>query len=338
MKIANVSTRASTLILAGVLTGAAGVATAQPAGGAAPADTGFNFEGYDFGVVVQTMEDSVSPLQREMDLSFKVFLDRMEVAEQQLDEGQTNEAVREVAAAIDGVLEVRDDVLGPMWDGQRTLQEQTARARQRLARAVGTAPADGQVEIDKDAEATLDAIAGRIAQENDPLRKKRLVAHYRTARNLARIRVMAQQLTPDQRRLWLNVLTVLDEAALAHQQVLMGTEVLFAQFEATSANLREYMALMGTVEGASRLMEMVRGVGEDGAGMTGFVSNMQDLQERLVGFNDSVEQALESRMMALDDQLQAIAPFEGGESSVVVSGELDGELEARIDRLQKGQP
>ncbi|MEO1236596.1 MAG: hypothetical protein AAFX76_07390 [Planctomycetota bacterium] len=297
----------------------------------------FNFEGYDFGVVVRTMEDSVSPLQREMDQSFAVFLDRMEVAEQKLDQGETNEAVQEVAAAIDGVIEVRDDVLGPMWEGQETLQEQTARARQRLAKAVGSIPEDSQIQIDREAEATLDAIAGRIAEENDPLRKKRLVAHYRTARNLARIRVMAQQLTPDQRRLWLNVLQVLDEAALAHQQVLMGTEVLFAQFEATSANLKEYMALMGTVEGASRLMEMVRGVDENGEGMTGFVSNMQALQDRLVGFNDSVEQALESRMLELDAQLQSLEPFEGGGSGggVVISGELDGELEARIGRLQK---
>ena len=293
------------------------------------------FEGYDFGVVVQTMNESVTPLQRELEQSFAVFLDRMSTAESLLDEGDADAAMSEVSAAIDGVLLVRDEVLTPMWDGQATLQEQTGKARLRLARAVASAaPGASAAPLPDAAEATLDRIAQRIQREDDPLRKKRLVAHYRTARNLARIRSMAQQLTPDQRRLWLNVVKVLEQSSLMHQQVLMGTEVLFAQFEATSTHLKEYMELMDTVEGASELMAMLRGAEADGSGMTGFIRDMQTLQDRMTGFNSAIEQALQTRMLDLDDQLDAVDLLAAEGGGGVVPAEVDGELAARLDRLQ----
>lgn len=311
------------------------------------------FEGYDFGQVVETMQSSVTPLQQEMDRSFKIFMDRVGEAEQLLDDGKTSEAVQMTAAAIEGVLAVREKVLGPMWQGQMALTEQTSKVRARLARAVelsgnGKAGGNGRAPaIDQRAETTLNSVARRIATEKDALRKKRLIAHYRAVRNLARVRAMAEQLSPDQRKLWLNVLQVLDEASLAHQQVLMGSEVLFAQFEATGSNLKEYMGLMDTVEGASRLMKMVRGAREEGTGMAGFVENMGQLQQRLSGFNESVEQALQGRMFNLDAEIDALAPLEGdpgapggGTASAVMSTEEDAELHDRIERLQpaEGRP
>ncbi len=300
-----------------------------------PSAAGPGFEGYDFGQVVDTMESSVNPLQREMDQSFRLFVKSIEEAEQLLDGGQTQEAVQKAAAALDVVLAVRDSVLAPMWEGQEVLTEQIARVRARLAIAVQAAQGDEPAELDEQTELTLDTLAGRVAAEQDPLRKKRLVAQYRTVRNLARIRSMAVQLSPDQRKMWMSVLQVLDEAALAHQQVMMGSEVLFAQFEATSSNLRAYISLMDTVDGAARLIQVVRGTGEQAAGMAGFADSMIELQQRLAGFNESVEQALEGRMIDLESQLDLIEPLQseltGGEGLIPI--DEDYELSSRIARL-----
>jgi hypothetical protein len=293
-----------------------------------------SFEGYDFGQVVATMETSVNPLQREMDQSFRVFVETIEEAEQLLEAGETHEAVQRAAAALDIVLAARDQVLGPMWDGQQVLSEQIATVRSRLATAVQASRRGPEGPLDAQTDRTLDAIAGRIATEQDPLRKKRLVAQYRTVRNLARIRAMAVQLSPDQRKMWLSVLQVLDEAALAHQRVMMGSEVLFAQFEATSANLRSYLSLMDTVDGAARLIRLVRGAGDQASGMAGFAESMGELQQRLAGFNESVEQALEGRMLALEAEIDLIEPLPGELGAVDgASVEDDAELAARIARV-----
>lgn len=300
------------------------------------------FEGFDFGQVVETMESSVSPLQTEMNQSFRLFTDRIREAERSLDEGRTDEAVQTASAAIDGVLAVRERVLEPMWEGQTALTEQTGEVRRRLARAVAAdrnaSSEEDAPALDKETEATLNNIAGRITEETDPVRKKRLTAHYRTVRNLARVKQMAQRLSPDQRKLWMNVLQVLDEAALAHQQVLMGSEVLFTQLEATSVTLREYLSLMETVDGASELLSVVRGAQAHGEGLSGFVASMNDLQDRLGMFNESVQHALEGRMIELEAQIDAIEPFEGDVgtpgSGSVISSQIDAELEDRIERLR----
>ena len=295
-----------------------------------PADT---FDGYDFGQVVEAMETSVNPLQREMDRSFRVFVESVQDAERLLDEGRTQEAVQKASAAITSVLAVRDQVLTPMWEGQTALAEQIARVRSRLAYAVEAAAANGPVQLDQQTEGTLDSIAARISTEADPLRKKRLVAHYRTVRNLARIKTMAVQLSPDQRKMWLSVLQVLDEAAVAHQQVMMGTEVLFGQFEATSANLEAYVSLMETVDGASELMRIVRGVDEHSAGMASFAVSMGALQDRLATFNESVENALQGRMIELEAQIDLIEPMSREAGSGVMASDEDAELAARMARL-----
>jgi len=319
-----------------LITGAALLIAAAPALAQSQtlAPPAADFEGYDFGQVVTTMESSVDPLRREMDQSFRLFVESVEEAERLLDEGRTHEAVQMAAASLDLVLEVREAVLGPMWDGQQALTEQIAGVRARLAAAVQVANRPVETQLDDRTETTLDTLAGRIANESDGVRKKRLVAHYRTVRNLARIRSMAVQLSPDQRKIWMSVLHVLDKAALAHQQVMMGSEVLFAQFEATASNLRSYLSLMDTVDGAARLIEMVRGADGADAGMAGFADSMIDLQRRLASFNTSVEQALEGRMFELDAQLESIEPitaeFDAGGG---IPLDEDLELAGRISRI-----
>jgi flagellar hook-basal body complex protein FliE len=321
---------AAAVAAAGMLAGTVlAQAAAPPAGGDREAP---RFDGYDFGQVVEAMETSVNPLQREMNQSFRVFVEGMGEADRLLDEGKTAEAVQKAGAAIEGVLAVREKVLAPMWQGQEALVQQVAAVRARLASAVQAAAKNGPVRLDAQTEATLDAVAARIAGEQDPLRKKRLVAHYRTVRNLARIRAMAMQLSPDQRKMWLSVLQVLDEASVAHQQVMMGTEVLFAQFESTAANLQAYLSLMETVDGASQLMRLVRGVDQHSAGMSSFADSMNELQQRLAGFHESVEQVLQGSMIELEAQIDAL-PAESQGGLPVMPGEEDAELAARMARL-----
>lgn len=319
------------IALLSAVTGPAAAQTRSAPGADEP-----QFDGYDFSQVVETMETSVNPLQREMDRTFRVFVTGVQEAEELLDEGQTQEAVQKAAASIETVLAVREEVLVPMWEGQEALAEQVARVRARLAQAVEAAAESGPVKLDDQTEMTLDVIARRIGDEEDPLRKKRLVAHYRTVRNLARIRAMSVELSPDQRKMWLSVLQVLDEAAVAHQQVMMGTEVLFAQFEATASNLRAYVSLMETVDGASQLMRIVRGVDNHSAGMSSFADSMNELQQRLAGFNESVEHALQGRMLELEAQIDAIEPMTSDGATSVMIADEDAELAARIARLGGG--
>ena len=298
-----------------------------------PAD---NFAGYDFEQVVRRVEGSLSPLQQEMNGSLKVFSESVEDAQRLMEEGNSKEAILKCSAAMDAVLENRDKVLGPMWEGQDYLNEQMGKVRIRLAQAVESSGGTSDVKLDEKTETLLNGIASRIAGEKDELRKRRLVAHYKTVRQLSNIKQMAKQLSPNQRKLWTNVLGVLENTALTHQQVLMGTEVLFAQFEATAKNLKEYEGLIDTVEGASRLLGVVKGLGQSGQGLAAFSQNMMELQTRMAGFNGQIEGVLEDKMIDLEAQAESISTsILENEGSGGVSAKIDDELSARIKKLNK---
>lgn len=294
-----------------------------------------NFAGYDFEQVVQRVESSVSPLQQEMNGSLKVFSESVEEAQQLMEQGKSKEAITKCSAAMDAVLESRDRVLGPMWQGQDYLNEQIGKVRGRLAQAVESSGGTSDVKLDEKTEKLLDGIAGRIANENDELRKRRLTAHYKTIRQLSQIKQMAKQLSPNQRKLWRNVLGVLENTTLTHQQVLMGTEVLFAQFEATAQNLKEYEGLIDTVEGASRLLGVVKGLGESGQGLAAFSQNMMELQKRMAGFNSQIELVLEDKMIDLEAQAEAISTsMAENEEFGGISSQVDDELTERLKKFE----
>ena len=307
---------------------------------AAPGEGG-DLAGYDFSDVLERMETSVNPLQQAMRQNFATFLQAVGDAEQLLDAGEDEAAVAKCVAAINGVLSVRDGVVDPMWEGQAFLNEQISDVRSRLARAVESAGnsvpgEDGQTpEVDEASSQTLDRLAAEIADEGDAVRKKRLVMRYQSFRDLARVRALRDRLTPNQRKLWGNVLRVLDEVSLAHQQMIVSTEVLFAQLEVTGDNLNDYLRLMQTMDGASRVLGLL-GSGQGAAGdMAGFAENMVTLQKRLGSFNTSVEGVLGTRMLELEAELDAMPAGEraiGGGSY----GEVDDELESRMNRVGVG--
>jgi len=310
------------------------IPVAQPARPVKVTTRAEDFAGYDFEQVVLNVETSVNPLQKEMAGSLKVFAESVDAAQKLIEQGKSKEAIQKCSVAMETVLESRDRVLEPMWKGQDYLNDQIGKVRGRLAIAVEAAGGDSKVKLDKKTEKLLDGIAGRISKEADPLRKKRLVAHYRTIRQLSKIKQMANQLSPNQRKLWRNVLGVLENTALTHQQVLMGTEVLFAQFEATTTNLKEYEGLINTVEGASRLLGVVKGLGESGQGLAQFSRNMTQLQRRMAGFNTQLEGILEEKMIDLESQSEAISSsieIDGGGG--VMSASLDDELNARLKKF-----
>ncbi|MBG84729.1 MAG: hypothetical protein CMJ40_09305 [Phycisphaerae bacterium] len=296
------------------------------------------FDGYDFEHVVDTLQSSVNPLANEMNASFVVFVEEVDRAVDLMEAGQTREAVEASVVAIDGVLDVRDSVLDPMWDAQGELTAQIADVRSRLAKAIARSedkPKSSEAGFSPATERLLDGVAARIADTDDPIRKKRLVAHYRTIRSLARVKHAAERMSPDQRRLWMNILTVLEQAALAHQQVLMGSEILFAQFEATAGQLREYLGLMQTIDGVNDLLGAVNGVGDGAEGMASFVDGMRGLQEQLSGFNGIVEEALNESMFELEANVDAIQPVEGDDLQGVVSTSIDDELANRMKRIDQ---
>ena len=287
---------------------------------------------YDFGLIVQTLQGSVRPLSQELDASFCSFTAKIERAVTMMDEGRTEAAVELSVEAIREVLAVREGVIEPMWEAQTYLASRIGEIRGRLATAVESSK-PGQAEPDRSAEVLLDGIAKRIGATNDPIRKQRLIAHYRTVRDLAAVRQKARKLTPDERNLWAGVLKVLDEAALAHQRVLMGSEVLFAQLESTATRMGDYLQLVRTVQGVNDLVAGVSGLQDAVGGMEGFVEAMRGLSTQLNGFDEAITSALESTMGDLEGRIDAIAPAEGDAAAGIAGIQIDDELAGRLQKF-----
>ena len=284
---------------------------------------------YDFGEVVQTLQASVRPLATELDQSFPRFVGQIDDAITLMEQGRNTEAVALSANAIDGVLAARDGVVNPLWEAQFYLNEQIAVVRTRLAESLttddpSTAAGKAKAQTDK----MLDQVAARISQTKDPIRKKRLIAHYRTMRTLSKVRANTVGMSPDQRKLWFGVLRVLEQASLAHQQVLMGSESLFAQLDGTASQLRDYLGLMQTMEGVDALLGSVQG-----AGLEGFVEGMRTLQEQMESFSTSMQGALESSMMELESRVDSMSEMEAESGGVMAPSSIDDELQSRINRV-----
>lgn len=284
---------------------------------------------YDFGEVVQTLRNSVQPLAGEMTQGFPRFVSQIDDAIALMDQGRNTEAVALSAQAIDGVIASRDQVVNPLWEAQFYLNEQIAMVRSRLADAMSTNdPASKAGKATEQTAQALDGIAKRISETKDPVRKRRLIAHYRTMRTLSTVRASTLNMTPDQRKLWFGVLKVLEQASLAHQQVLMGSEALFAQLDGTGSQLRDYLGLIQTMEGVDQLLGSVQG-----GGMAGFVEGMRTLQEQMEGFTESMQGALEASMTDLESRVDELQTVESEDGSVMAPTSMDDELMSRINRV-----
>ncbi|MEM7682191.1 MAG: hypothetical protein AAF288_09570 [Planctomycetota bacterium] len=297
-------------------------------------------EGYDFQQVFTQMRSSVNPLQREMNSSFRVFGESVERAEKLLEEGKTEEALEEYTTAIEGVLRVRDDVLDPMWEAQGYLGEQTSYVRGRLGEAIEAGDADqGEGENAEGpaerSERMLDMLARQVAAEKDPVRQKRLVMQYKTLREIARVRSMSRKLTPNQRKLWDNVLRVLDEVSLAHQQVILNTELLFVRFEAAGQSLNDNLTLMETMRGAKDLLGLVDQAGGEAGAMAQFGEELNSMQSRLDRFNGNIEAALDDSITDLEGAIDAVAGPDALDRAPAGVEDLgDDELSRRIREIE----
>jgi hypothetical protein len=285
---------------------------------------------YDFGEVIQTMRSSVQPLAGEIGEGFPRFVGQIDDAIALMEQGRNAEGVALSSQAIDGVLSARDAVVNPLWEAQFYLNEQIALVRSKLASSLTTNdPSTTAGKATAQSAQLLDQIAVRIAQTKDQTRKKQLIAHYRTMRTLTKVRANTLQLTPDQRKLWFGVLRVLEQASVAHQQVLMGSEALFAQLDGTGSQLRDYLGLMQTMAGVDSLLGSVQG-----GGMQGFVDGMRTLQEQMEAFSESMQGALESSMTDLETRVDAFQSSESSdEGGVMTPTSIDDELKSRIDRV-----
>ena len=284
---------------------------------------------YDFGEVVQTLQTSVQPLEGQINNGFPKFVGQLDDAIVLMEDGKTKEAVAMSAQAVDGVLLARDSIVDPLWEAQFYLNAQIADVRNRLATSLTTNnPTSTAGKADTESNKMLDTIASRISKTQDPARKKKLVAHYRTIRTLASVRKASVQMTPDQRKLWFSVLKVLDQASAAHQQVLLGSETLFAQLDGTATQLRDYLGLLQTVEGVDALLGSV-----EGGGMEGFVEGMRLMQAQMETFSQSMEGALQGSMAELESRVDSMQNLETKGDSVVAPASIDEELQTRMDRM-----
>ena len=289
-----------------------------------------NIADYDFGEVVQALRNSVQPLAGEIGNGFPRFVGQIDDAIALMEQGRNTEAVALSAQAIDGVLSSRDAVVNPLWEAQFYLNEQIAVVRSKLAQSLTTNdPTTDAGKATVQSTQMLDQIATRISQTKDPVRKRQLVAHYRTMRTLTKVRANSLHMSPDQRKLWFGVLRVLEQASVAHQQVLMGSETLFAQLDGTGSQLRDYLGLMQTMAGVDSLLGSVQG-----GGMQGFVEGMKTLQDQMESFSESMQGALESSMVDLETRVDSIqSTSSDDEGGLLTPTSIDDELKSRIDRI-----
>jgi hypothetical protein len=289
-----------------------------------------NIADYDFGEVVQALRNSVQPLAGEIGNGFPRFVGQIDDAIALMEQGRNTEAVALSAQAIDGVLSSRDAVVNPLWEAQFYLNEQIAVVRSKLAQSLTTNdPTTDAGKATAQSAQMLDQIATRISQTKDPVRKRQLVAHYRTMRTLTKVRANSLHMSPDQRKLWFGVLRVLEQASVAHQQVLMGSETLFAQLDGTGSQLRDYLGLMQTMAGVDSLLGSVQG-----GGMQGFVEGMKTLQDQMESFSESMQGALESSMVDLETRVDSIqSTSSDDEGGLLTPTSIDDELKSRIDRI-----
>ena len=289
-----------------------------------------NIADYDFGEVVQALRNSVQPLAGEIGNGFPRFVGQIDDAIALMEQGRNTEAVALSAQAIDGVLASRDAVVNPLWEAQFYLNEQIAVVRSKLAQSLTTNdPTTDAGKATAQSAQMLDQIATRISQTKDPVRKRQLVAHYRTMRTLTKVRANSLHMSPDQRKLWFGVLRVLEQASVAHQQVLMGSETLFAQLDGTGSQLRDYLGLMQTMAGVDSLLGSVQG-----GGMQGFVEGMKTLQDQMESFSESMQGALESSMVDLETRVDSIqSTSSDDEGGLLTPTSIDDELKSRIDRI-----
>lgn len=284
---------------------------------------------YDFGEVLQTMQASVRPLASELDQNFPRFIAQIDDAITLMEQGQSIQGITLSKNAVDGVLASRENVVNPLWEAQFYLNEQIGVVRSRLAQSLtNNDPTTNAGTFQAQTAKTLDTVAKRVAETKDPIRKKRLIAHYRTLRTLSTVKGKTIGMTPDQRKLWHGVLRVLEQASLAHQQVLMGSESLFAQLDGTSIQLRDYLGLMQTVDGVDKLLGSF-----EGGGMEAFVEGMCTLQEQMEHFSESMQGELENRMIELETRVDSMGEMETESSGVMTPTSIDDELQGRIDRL-----
>ncbi len=284
---------------------------------------------YDFGEVVQTLQNSVRPLASEIDSNFPRFVSQIDDAIVLTEQGRNPEAVAMSVQAIEGVLGARDTVINPLWEAQFYLNEQIAIVRSRLATSLtANDPGTASGKASNESAIMLDQIATRISVTKDPMRKKKLIAHYRTMRTLSKVRSATLSMTPDQRKVWFGVLKVLEQASVAHQQVLMGSEALFAQLDGTSSQLQDYLGLMQTIEGVDALLGSV-----EGGGLDGFVDGMRTLQDQMELFSKSMEGTLESSMIDLETRVDSMQSMESESGGIIAPSSIDEELQSRIDRV-----
>lgn len=309
------------------------LAALTPADGATRSPSGQDpFEGFDFGQVLKRIEASVDPLQREMHTSFKALLESVDESQRLLEKGELKPAIEKAVVAIDGVLLVKDRVLGPMWDGQQYLNDQSAKVRDRLARAMELEAGGRPVKLDVGTERLLDRIAGQISMEKDEWRQRRLIAHYRSVRQLAEIRTLASKLSPDQRKLWMSVLQVLQEASNTHFQLMLNSETLFAQFESTRSSLEGYLTLLETLRGASDVLGKVRGADATNAGIANIASRLEALQRNLGDLGSTMDEMVRTTMGELEGRIEQIQT----ERKLAAPGSRDGvddELRSRMERV-----
>lgn len=290
-----------------------------------------NVSDYDFGEVVQTVNSSMQPLAGEIRTGFPTFVDQIGDAIALMEAGRNQEAVALSAQAVDGVLAARDSVVNPLWDAQFFLNEQVAIVRSRLALSLTTNdPSTPTGKATQRSTATLDQLASQIAKTKDPARKKRLTAHYRTMRKLTEVNAKKMHMTPDQRKLWLGMLTVLEHALQGHEQVLMQAETLFATLDGNSSQLHDYLGVLQTTKDIEQMF------GVNGGGMQGFVEGMKTLQEQMDAFAENMQSAIDASMADLESRVETMqtTAIEGTDAATADGTvAIDEELQARINRV-----
>lgn len=303
-------------------------ASAAPVGAAwdmAPAAD--PLETYDFAEVLQTLGSSVEPLTEELEGDLHRCMTRLDEAMDLMVEGRSREAIAVGTRAVEDALASRDAIVDPLWEAQFYLNAQVADLRARLTDTMPSRSQTTASGLPEETARVLDSMAARIASTEDSFRRNQLVAQYRTIRTLASMKTVTHRLSPEQRRLWLEALRMLEQVSGAHQQLLLGCETLYVQMRGTARQLRDALGLVGATEGLGALL----GFGHADR-VEGHLKSLQALHERMQAFSAQVQDAMQAGLGELERRAQTIeVPSQDQVSSDMAMA--DEELQARLNRL-----
>lgn len=248
--------------------------------------------------------------------------------QEELDNRDLKLALEELEQGIDNFRSDWNNIVEPLWDGQKTVGEVISKVRSLLASSqLGDAGKVSDSEI-APYENRLKKIAKDIASEPDPKRKERLELMFKNVYNLKRIKSVKMNLSPAQQVLLSRMLDALDRLELQFTRIIFTTEESYAILGNQQEFLKDYIQIVKGLIDIEDLAGWLAGGGSEGiTSVEGLLQQFEGLNESISGFEVTMNKYSEQLIDSIEEHSQKI---DSEYSSPVTSGLSDSEMDKLI--------